>query len=91
MSRTAHRSSIGSARQSGAASAAALTAARASACVEPLKRRQHVLVVVRLHDLVLGAAAGLALAADVGLEVMLAALEPLDLLEQASRSGLPGA
>jgi len=44
-----------------------------------LQRAQHVLVVVRLHDLDLGPAPGLPAAADVAAQVLLLLLELLDL------------
>ncbi len=55
-----------------------------------LEPAQHVLVVVRLHHRHLGTAAGLAAAADVRLEVLLAALELLDLHEQGLPFGAAG-
>jgi hypothetical protein len=49
-----------------------------------------VLVVVRLHDLHLGTAAGLATAADVRLDVLLATLELVELHEQRLALGAEG-
>src|SRR6478672_7385973 len=48
---------------------------------------QHVLVVVRLHDLDLGAAAGAPGAPDVGVQVVLGALEGLDLRDEGGPFG----
>ena len=60
-------------------------AASASACVAVLQGAEHVLVVVRLHDLDLRAAAAALAAADVGAEVRCRRSWLLELGEQ----GLP--
>ena len=55
-----------------------------------LEPAQHVLVVVRLHDRELRPAAGPAAATDVGLDVLLAPLELLDLDAQGLPFGVAG-
>ena len=88
----AARSSNDIARQAGAASVAALIAASASRVRGSLHGAEHVLVVVRLDDVDLRAAAGALAAADVRAEADLAPLlAAASSASSSSRSGLPGA
>ena len=87
----AARSSYDIARQAGAASLAALTAAWASRFVEFFSTPSTDCVLVRLHDLDLGSPAHHLAAADGGGQVDRAGAGLGELRLDGARSGLPGA